>query len=458
MQPNWAAQEMQGAQVWDPRCRRSLANICTALAQQPELSFSRACGATRKAAHRILRRKEVSAAGLLQGHVQATVQRCEGMPLVLAASDTTSLDFSGHTATKNLGPISSLPHQQGFLTHSVLALTPEGVPLGLLSQRSWTRDPNAWGQSEQRKERPTEDKESRKWLDALQDVEAALPQDQPVLLIQDREADVFDFLAAPRRANTHLLLRAAQPRRVQVVGADGPPQTLFEAAAQAPVVAEVVLEVGRRPDRPARQAWLTIRLTQVWVLPPVARAKEKLAPIPVWLVRASEETPSAEGEPLEWVLLCTWPVPGGPEAVQIVAYYAKRWQIERFHYTLKSGCRVEHLQIDEGLALQKVLSLYSVVAWWLLYLTFLARHEPDHPAEDLLEASALVVLEHARRQPVQTAADIVDAVSRLGGFRPVPSAPTPGVKSLWIGLRRLYDMVAGWQLAVRALSPPTGQD
>ena len=459
MQPSWAVPEMQGAQVWDPRCRRSLAVICTALAQQPGISFSRACGTSRKAAHRILRHQEVTASGLLSGHVQETVKRCAGLPLVLAASDTTPFDFSGHTATKNLGPISNRPRQQGFLTHSVLAMTPEGVPLGLLYQSSWTRDPDAWGQSDQRKKRQAQDKESHKWIEAQEGVEAALPTEQPVLVINDREADIFDFLAAPRRKNTHLLIRAAQPRRVQVLGGDGKPQSLFVAAANAPIVACQSVEVGRKPDRPARQAHLTIRLAQVQVLPPVARAKkEGLVAVPVWLVRACEETPSEGVEPIEWVLLCTLPIADGAEAAQIVEYYAKRWQIERFHYTLKSGCAVEALQIDDGLALRKILSLYSVVAWWLLYLTFLARKEPDHPAEELLEAPALAVLEHANRKPVRTAADIVDAVSRLGGFRRVPSAPTPGVKSLWIGLRRLYDMVAGWQLACKALSPPTGQD
>ncbi|MCW3100507.1 MAG: transposase family protein, partial [Chthonomonadaceae bacterium] len=130
-----------------------------------------------------------------------------------------------------------------------------------------------------------------------------------------------------------------------------------------------------------------------------------------------------------------------------VAYYAKRWRIERFHYVLKSGCELEKLQLDTFTTLQKALSLYSIVAWRLLHLTYLAREQPDLPCEEAISATERVVLERATGRSITTVAEAVLAVARIAGFRPVPSAPTPGVKSLWLGFRKLYDMVAGFQLA-----------
>ena len=57
------------------------------------------------------------------------------------------------------------------------------------------------------------------------------------------------------------------------------------------------------------------------------------------------------------------------------------------------------------------------------------------------------VLERLTGKPLRTARDALLAVARIAGFVPVPSAPTPGVKSLWLGFRKLQDIVAGYVLA-----------
>jgi len=49
-----------------------------------------------------------------------------------------------------------------------------------------------------------------------------------------------------------------------------------------------------------------------------------------------------------------------------VEYYARRWLVERYHYVLKSGCRVEELQLGAADRLERALALYSIVAWRLL--------------------------------------------------------------------------------------------
>jgi len=65
-------------------------------------------------------------------------------------------------------------------------------------------------------------KESDKWLSALRGVETALapyPSSCPscrILLVQDREADIYSFFSAPRRADIDLLIRATYPRRLDI--------------------------------------------------------------------------------------------------------------------------------------------------------------------------------------------------------------------------------------------------
>jgi len=234
----------------------------------------------------------------------------------------------------------------------------------------------------------------------------------------------------------------------------------MDAVAQAPVVAIKTVAIHARPDREARDAKLTVRLLHVAVCAPLSEKAPRPVPVPVWMVRASEENPP-EGvkEPIHWVLLTTLQDVDADLALKLVDYYALRWRIERFHYVLKSGCGYEKLQCDTLEALQKALSIYSIVAWRLLYLTYLVREESESPAEQILTPVEKQVLERYTGKTIRTARDALQAVAKIGGFVSVPSAPTPGVKSLWIGLRKLKDVVEGFLLATQILAPKDkGQD
>src|SRR5207302_2364257 len=120
--------------------------------------------------------------------------------------------------------------------------------------------------------------------------------------------------------------------------------------------------------------------------PPQHRAKERLAPVPLWAVWVVEEHPPVGVPPLEWLLLTTCPVASTAAALERVDWYACRWGIEVWHKVLKSGCAIEARQLATGARLQRCLALYSVIAWRLLYATLLARALPDAPCTLLLEA------------------------------------------------------------------------
>jgi len=457
MHEEWARQEMNGAAVGDRRSRRSLAELCARLAAQPQASFSAACGpAGRQAARRLFRRPDTSVQALLTGHYAQTAQRAAAHSLILVAQDTTSFDFSAHPTVTGRGPIDAHPQRHGLLAHAALALTPAGEPLGLLHLACWRRSVAAHGTTRTRRQRHPSEKESQKWGAGLAGVEAAWPTSPTaptVLLIQDREGDVFAFLAAPRRPRTHLLIRAAQARKVQVPGTTPDPTsassgTLLAVAAAAPVVGQLTVTVAAKRGREERTAVLTLRATAVTLLPPRhAKAGEPREPQLVWVVRATEVHPPAGEAGLDWVLVSTLPIADETGARQLVQYYALRWRIERLHYTLKSGCEVEELQHDTAEALEKALALYYVVAWRLLWLTYTARATPERPAAELLAPEEVAVLRRATKQAVETAPQAVRAIARLAGWRGYRSAPDPGVKMLWQGLRRLTDLVEGWRLA-----------
>jgi transposase Tn5 family protein/transposase-like protein len=458
MESKWAQAEMSGARVWDPRCRKSLATIVERLTQHPEESLSHACGsAARQAAHRIFEHPSSTPEGLLQGHFAQTARRCAEHPLVLAVQDSTEFDFTRHQATADLGPLGP-GRTRGLMGHSVLAVTPEGLPLGLLHLAVWARDPEQPGQKRTRRQRRTPEKESQKWLDGLTSTEAELPPEQAVLVVADREADVFAYLAAPRRPNTDLLVRACQPRLVTVArpgAASGEERaSLLAVAKSAAVVGFMTVRVPRRPGRPEHEVTLQVRATTGQIQPPRHRlAGEPDTPQAVSILCATEVEPPVGEEPIQWILVTTRGISSADAAYAMVRYYARRWVIERWHYTLKSGCRVERLQIDDAASLKNALGVYGVVAWRLLWMTHLARVAPEQPAAAVVELAEQVVLEEATGKSVATVREAVRAIAKLGGFAGTPAMGEPGVKSLWLGWRQLEAMVAGYRLALQRILP-----
>jgi len=172
-----------------------------------------------------------------------------------------------------------------------------------------------------------------------------------------------------------------------------------------------------------------------------------------WVIEALERTPPAGEPPSHWVLITTEPVLDFAAAALRVGYYARRWVIERLHFTLKSGLRAERLQIDDAVSLRHALAVYYVVAWRLLHLTYVARERPDAPAHEAFEADELAVLAGATQREIGTLWEGVLAVAELGGWQRYRTAPPPGVKSLWVGWITLRGMVQGYRLALASRQP-----
>lgn len=454
----WAHAELAGAQLPDRRFVDSLAEIAQRLAENGEESFSRAVGhAGRQAARRAFGHAEVTPDAILQGHYEQTSARCCGHETVLVVQDSSSLNYGGHHATPGLGPIDERRESLGLMMHSALAVSVEGLPLGLLHLNLWARDPAEHGKKHQRKQRSVDQKESRKWSEGLQAVQRRIPSGVEIICVQDREADAFEFIAQKRRANVHLLIRACQPRCVElpewVEDTAGTKPKLFDVAAAAPVLGELQVTVPRRPGRAERQATLAVRVSPLTVLPPMhSRRSDGYLPQDLHVIQAKEES-APEGETaICWVLITTAPVSTVDAAVLMVRYYSLRWTIETFHYVLKSGCRVERLQIDHVDRLSNAIALYCIVAWRLLALTHLARTQPEAPATVALSSEEITVLTAATQRPVSTISEAVTAIAILGGLEYYRNAPPPGPKRLWLGIRRLEDLTQGWMLAVQARS------
>ena len=96
-------------------------------------------------------------------------------------------------------------------------------------------------------------------------------------------------------------------------------------------------------------------------------------PVSLNVLLVEEITPPTQGKPIRWLLLTTLAIETFEQAWQCVFWYSLRWLIERFHFTLKSGCRIEALQLETAERLLNALATYSIIAWRLMGLTYHAR-------------------------------------------------------------------------------------
>jgi hypothetical protein len=449
---HWAAGEFAGSVLPNDRFRPGLVRNAEALVSDTGASFSVACGDDgRQAARRLFRHAKTSMKGLMKGHVQQTAARCSGLPLVIVAQDTVTLEYTGHSSLTGLGPITSGSRARGLFMHSALAMSPDGQPLGCLHCEVWAREDRDIPKRNSRHELPISEKESCKWINGLRATAKAIPPGQEVVVVGDRESDIFDLFAARRRKDVQILVRARHARRVQPDPDDDEAiaiTTLTLAVEAAPIVGELVVQVPRKPGQPTREAKLTVQYRGMCLLPPTCGVRSKsVTPQKVAVVRVAEVSPPDGVEPIKWILLTTMPVSTPEAACEIVRYYTLRWTIERLHFTLKSGCfNVEHVQIDNGTALTNALALYYITAWRVLYLTYLARTTPEAPADTVLTDDELSVLQASAKRPIHTIAEAVRQIAILAGHPRWNNTPPPGVKRMCRGLLLLGAMVAGWQL------------
>lgn len=383
-----------------------------------------------------------------------TLLRMKGEEKVLLVQDTTSFNFSHHPATTGLGALANAA-SRGFLAHSTLAVSQSGVPLGLMEQQVWVRQDEDMGKRHQRHDLPFEEKESYKWVKGLPAPAAPQPQ-QPYVVVCDAEAHIYAFLDEMYEQGLDFIVRAADARSFTQAG-----QALFTTLAHQPVQQHFRFSLKRHPEREAREAVLELRFSHLTLKRP-QRAVAKRATLTVFVVDVLEPHPPNGEAAVHWVLLTSLPVDTVEQAHQITLWYTYRWLVERFHFVLKSGCKLEESQLRQAERLERLLAVYSLVAWKLLWLTYQARQTPAAActvALQTVEWHALYAFIHRTQAVPNTAPSLRQAVrwiGQLGGFLARKGDGEPGVKVLWRGWTRLQDIVSMWLISHPPSDPLVG--
>lgn len=424
------------------------------MAQQPDAPINQACEDwdDTKAAYRFFANPKVTPERLLEPHQQRTVLRMNPHPVVLAVQDTTFFNYTHHVHTEELGAVGNKKQkQQGFAMHSTLAVTPAGMPLGLLTQAFFTRpvgEPSH--QPNELHKLPIEEKESYRWIEAFEQTIVLSPSGVDVVTVCDREADIYEMFVVAQEKEAHLLVRAATNRAI----VDNEAKKLWSKVERQTIAGHLTVHITPNQKRKARTAQVSLRFTEVQLKPPHRPKNQRKLPfVTLKAILVGEENPPAGvEEPIEWLLLTNTPVATFEDALQVVQWYCTRWQIEIFHKVIKSGCKVEDCRLKTADRLQNYIALMSVVAWRLLWLTYINRTDPELPCTAILtpvEWESLYMRIHKTAQlpkVIPTVRQAVRWIAQLGGFLGRKGDGEPGIVVIWRGWQRLQDIAATWYL------------
>lgn len=406
-----------------------------------------------QAAYRWCDNPKVRPEKILEAHRQATQRRIAEQPVVLLVQDTTELDLTEH-APAGAGPMTS-ETRLGFFDHSHLAFTPECLCLGVVDADVYARSGEDFGDSKQRQYEPIETKETYRWLQGYRlacDVQSETPETQ-IVSVADCEGDLYEvFAEAERRPEpAQFVIRAGKTRSLLERDPDAEGNTyrkLRDEVEKAPVKVICEFELPRTPKRAARWVRLDVRAKRV-VLKAPYRQQEKLPNVEVHAVHVGEVNPPDDGTAVDWLLITSLPIETPDEVMQVVDYYQARWPIEVYFRVLKTGCRVEEIQLRTADRFLPCLMLYKIVAWQILYTTHLGRECPDLPCTAVFEDHQWKpVWRIIREEPLPDQPPRLDEfltlLARLGGYNARKTDGPPGPKSLWIGTRRMHDFAVAW--------------
>jgi len=423
---SWAQHEFETLDLGDARRTLRLIKLVDDLSAQPTGSIPLACGGwtETKAAYRLLDNPALDWQEVLEVHTERTSERMREQPVVLCLQDTTELDFSSQPGIAGLGRL-NYEARQGLYVHPTLTVTPAGVALGVIDAWIWARGP---------KEQP-QVKESTRWVEGYEIV-ADLAEQMPntrLVYVADREGDLRELMAAAKRRGTPAdwLVRAKHNRKT-LAG-----DKLWDRLGQSEPVGEVEFLLPAAPDRSARRVRQTL-YRQVVTLP----ARKGAPAVTVTAILAREEASPVGEKALEWRLLTNRAAETLEAVVELIDWYRRRWLVEIFFRILKSGCRVEALQLGTLERLERALVIYLIIAGRILHLVTWGRACPDLPCEvvfDPEEWQAAWIVAH-RRPPPDTPPKLsamVRLIAGFGGFLGRQHDGHPGPKAIWEGMQKV---------------------
>jgi hypothetical protein len=456
----WVDREAADCEFKDERLGKRFGSLLSQLSSSPGDSIPLVCQdwANTKAAYRFFDNDRVSEAEILCGHFQATRDRAAATDgPILVMHDTTEftyqredIDAVGKTRINIAGgrPDGRPRYYTGcgILMHSSLAVTSEGLPLGLTAIKFWSRKKFKGSDALKRKINPTrvpiEKKESIRWLDNLKRSTNLLGDAARCVHIGDRESDIYELFCTAQDAGTQFLLRTCVDR----LAGDGE-HTIANEMAEVDCKGLHRVEVRDRHGKMS-EAVLELKFRRILVQPPLYKQRRYPA-LELTVLHAVRGKPHGR-DPIDWKLITNLPVTTRAQAIEKLQWYALRWRIGVFHKILKSGCQAEQSKLRTAERLVNLLATFCILSWRIFWLTMLNRATQTAKAGlafTPLEIQILQRLAPDSQSRSRTLQSCLTQLARLGGYLNRAKDPPPGNMVMWRGMSRLTDIELGYLMA-----------
>lgn len=460
---SWIENEFKEAGFPDFRLKNRLLQLISQLSKSFGQSIPMACQdwAATKAAYRFLDNDRFDETDIMNGHFKATASRVaevEGPILVL--HDTSEFSYTregdqiGKIRRLRRNPASDMIGgkkyftQCGVLMHATLAVSAEGLPLGLGALKFWTRKDFTSCNERKKKINPTrvpiEEKESFRWIEGLRHSTERFGTPERCVHVADREGDMYEFFHEAIETKSHFLVRICVNRRTTSH------LNVYEQMKREPTrgIHKVTFfdENGK-----AVETELEIKFKSVVLKPSDGRKAKIYGPKPASIIFAKEIKGRKTGRPLiDWKLVTDLAVTTLEEAIEKLKWYALRWRIEVYFKVLKSGCRAEDLKLRTSKRLTKLISIFCIMSWRVFWLTMLNRETENVPATIALTEAEIQILDHMFPRPDnrkrRILSEYVGKIARLGGYLARSSDPPPGNQVIWRGMKKLSEINIGVEI------------
>ena len=462
---NWIDRELAECDFKDERLGKRFRMLLEQLSDGAGESIPMACQdwANTKAAYRFLSNERVNEKDILAGHFQSTRERFAATEeLALVLHDTTEFSFRredgreiGKLSKSHIGTQSRPRHHTvcGILMHSRLAVTPEGLPLGLSAIKFWTRDEFKGANALKKHINPTrvpiEEKESIRWLQNLNESTALIGAPERCIHIGDRESDIYELFCAATQIGTHFVLRTCVDR----LAGDGD-HTIEDEMREVDCKGRHHIEIRDKKGN-TREAVLELKYRRIRILPPIGKQK-RYPPLTLTVIHAQERDAPTGCEAIDWKLVTDLPVRSRAEAIEKLGWYALRWKIETFHKIMKSGCKAEDSKLRTAERLVNLIATFCIMSWRIFWMTMLNRSTAGASPKLALTPLEIELLDRlvknrdARSSRRKTLPDYLTKIAQLGGYLARASDPPPGNMVMWRGLARLTDIELGFILGAKS--------
>lgn len=413
-----------------------------------------------KAFYRFLQNDYVTEADIIR-NMSHNCEACVSDRPVLCIQDSSEINLSRHRnrikKDEHIGLTNDGESGLGFFIHPSFVIDAETfMPYGFSDVKVWNRGHEVIPKDKSHAKHllPIKDKESYKWIESSVNSKQVLNKAREIIIIQDREGDIYEQFCMVPDARTQLLIRAKTNRTL----ADK--TRLFEHLSLQPVQGsyEITLDGDKRKGIKKRTATIDVRFSKVTINRNQYNDKNMPATVELYAIEARECTEGIE-DPIHWRLLTTLAVENLDAALLCIEWYTCRWIIEEvFRILKKEGFNIEASELAKGKSVRKLclLMMETIIKLFIMQIAY-STDEGIPPAScfssEEIECMEIQIphLEGntEKLKNPHKPSDLkryIWVIARLAGWKGYLSERRPGITTFWIGLKKFDDIFNGFKL------------